>query len=1096
MSSGSKKVTVGYWYRMLFGYGWCKGPIDAFLELRGGGRTAWKGVVTQTSRIYVDAENLWGGKKREGGLQGYFDVQLGESDQVVNDYLRARLGADQPTYRGKAIGVWRGGRYGAMNPYPKPMEFKLRRILRGWDNDECWYPEKAEITSMDAPPDFTLTWTRTTNSPHTFTSPSQVSGWSHNPNDYSTEAAGWHISWPTGNGATGIAWLHISAPGGVNREFHLDVKVNYDDSGKVIGVKGVTIGGATAPPVVQGYPRSEGVRVIVPAHSGAFAGYVAFACVDARDIETGAGLGSPSNHRMQVSSTTVISTLSAMNPAHILYDSITAADMQGEPVGMLNEESFVAAADQLFSEGFGLCTTYDPDAETVEEFQQRICNVIGGSLTQSRINGQYYLDLIRDDDTGSIPIITADDILELKWEPVPLTEVINQITVEWFDPERKEHRSTPPIQSLGAIQAAGRVIPEVMRYPEIPSESLALRVAGRDLQARSTPLTRFTLTLNRRHGIWALRPGKRFRLQSPQDGFADVVCILGDIDTGTLTSGRITIKAVQDVFGMPDTVYVEAEGGQAPPQNLPPAASPHQRLIEAPYVELVANMSGAELTEFPGDAGAMMAMASRPISGLNYSIWSAAEGAELEDNGSGDWCPVARVVEEADYLDTDFTLTSGSNLGDVAVGDWALWDEEIIRIDAIDPELNLLTVGRGCADTVPHKHAANSLIYFCGDWGATDDVQYVDGETVTVKLLTRTSSAELSIENAKELGVKMRQRQLRPYPPAGVKINSQDYPEQIFGDIVLRWAHRDRPMQADKLIDVRAPSVGPEPGTSYVAELYSASGNVPLLVESDITGDTTASLTPPGEGSYRVELYSSRDGLPSWQRYSYIVRVGDGPEPDPHWDNVVSLLHLDGDLMDETGRVWGVIGKPSFEHVEPIYGTGSFKTNGNDAAETANHELINNNNDPYCVEFTFKAVSLSTFGTHNPLFWSYSNGPYGDSLIGIKSSTGLFVQLHSGSHSWIITENLAPITIGVKYHLAITYDGSDLRVFLDGVLVYVGVGIKIQTPTRPLRFGTAAEGRYMQGSNHIYDELRITKGVARYTENFTPPTEPFPNFGP
>lgn len=214
---------------------------------------------------------------------------------------------------------------------------------------------------------------------------------------------------------------------------------------------------------------------------------------------------------------------------------------------------------------------------------------------------------------------------------------------------------------------------------------------------------------------------------------------------------------------------------------------------------------------------------------------------------------------------------------------------------------------------------------------------------------------------------------------------------------------------------------------------------------------------------------------------------------DPHWDKVVALLHFDGDLTDETGRVWSVLGNPTFELVEPIYGTGSFKTNGKEAAQTANHGLINNYNDPYCVEFTFKAVSLDAFGEANPLFWCFSNGPYGDSVIHIYSATGLRVQIHSGAYSWIISEGLAPITIGVKYHLAITYDGSDLRVFLDGVLVYIGVGVKIQTPTSPLRFGTHAEGIWMQGSNTIYDELRITKGVARYTENFTPPTKPFPN---
>ena len=212
---------------------------------------------------------------------------------------------------------------------------------------------------------------------------------------------------------------------------------------------------------------------------------------------------------------------------------------------------------------------------------------------------------------------------------------------------------------------------------------------------------------------------------------------------------------------------------------------------------------------------------------------------------------------------------------------------------------------------------------------------------------------------------------------------------------------------------------------------------------------------------------------------------------DPHWDKVVALLHFDGDLTDETGRVWGTLGLPTFEYVSPIYGAGSFKTNGKDAAQTANLGLINDNNEPYCIEFTFKTISLDKYGAINPLFWCFSSGPYGDSVIGVKSSTGLFAQLHSGTNSWIVENNLAPILLDTVYHLAITYDGSDLRIFLNGSLVYRGIGLKIQTPNSMLRFGTLAEGWYMQGSNHIYDELRITKGVARYTANFTPPDKPF-----
>ncbi|MEQ6331537.1 LamG-like jellyroll fold domain-containing protein [Pseudomonas chengduensis] len=859
MSSGGKKTTVGYWYRLLYHFGLVKGPVDAFLEFRAGDRTAWKGQLTQSERISVNAENLWGGEKSEGGLSGEMDIMMGEPTQGPNAYLASELGSNQPAYRGKVSALWRGGRWGAMNHYPKAAAFKLRRILKGWDNDECWYPDKASIPMDTQVPQFTLSWTKTTGNVHTFSAPSEVSGWSHNPDDYAADPVGTSISWPTGVGATGIAWLHINAPGGVATEFHLDVKVNYDDSGKVIGTRGVSIGPATAPPDVATFPRAEGVRVVVPAHGAPFYGYVAFACVDVRDIETGATIGTPTNHRMLVSSTAVISSLEAMNPAHILYDSVTASDMQGEPVGMINDASFRAAADQFYSEGFGLCTTYE--GGSIEDFQQRICDIIGGSLTQSRVDGEYYLDLIRGDYVlGSLPIITADDIVEFSHEPSVLTEQPNQVTVEWFDPEAKADRSTAPLQALGAIRAAGQVIPEIRSYPEIPTERLALKVGGRDLQAYSTPTSRYRLTINRRP--FDLRPGRPFRLQYPAEGIGDMVCVLADIDTGTLIDGRIRIVAVQDVYGFPSTVYVEPEPGLAMPPIEQPVASLHQRLIEAPYIELVANMTRADLALFPDDAGVLLAIATRADKGLSYSVYSAAEGEEYAVNGSGEWCPSAVIVEAAGYMSpAEFTITNGTDLAEVDVGTWALWGDEIVRVDALDVEAGTLALGRGCADTPPAKHAAGSRIFFCGDWAGTDGREYVDGDTVRAKLLTRTSSDELDLIAAPELSLVMDQRQFRPYPPARLRLNDDPYPSQVDGDVSISWVPRDRLMQADKLFDSTMGAVGPEPGTTWSVRCY-----VNGVLDSSVDGLTvTDYLWEPSSnaGVGRVEVRSVRGGLAS-----------------------------------------------------------------------------------------------------------------------------------------------------------------------------------------------------------------------------------------
>lgn len=865
MSSGPKKQTIGYWYRLLYHFGFSKGPIDAFLEFRGGDRTAWSGELTSSGRIHIDKPKLFGGEKSEGGLVGDFDVMFGESNQQANDYLTANLGPEQPTYRGKATGVWRGGRYGAMNPYPKPASFKIRRILKGWDNDAPWYPGRAEIIMSPGAvneADFGPTSSGWRYRVVPLADTADYSSASYDDSSWSTgqapfaSAAGHPYSEDTGFPAiSNTSWplntkiwirrtFNVGAVGTVSLIVFVDNYATVWVNGHLVLPRTGTISSPSGPIFTH--------VIDIPANF-LIAGNNVIAVL-------GEDFGTYSYLSIKINATGN-SYLVGMNPAHILYDSITAQDMAGEPVGLINDASFRAAADTLFSEGFGLCTSYEFDT-SIEDFQQRICDIIGACLTQSRVDGQYYLDLIRGNYVlADLPILGEDDVIEFSRTPTSITEVTNSITVEWFDPEAKEDRSTAPIQTLGAIMAAGGVIHETKTYREIPTEDLAIRVGQRDLQAVATPINRFTLATNRR--LFALRPGQAFRLQMPSEGIADMVCVVGDFEDG----GRLRINAVQDVFGFPSTVYIKPESGLALPSDSVPIASAHQVLIEAPYVELVTSLSRADLNAFPGDAGAIMVAATRPTTGRNYSLWTAATGESFDQYGLGDWCPSALVVEAAPRATAPFscTMSGGTDLTNVTVGTWALWDSEIVRVDALDPTAMTLTIARGCADTVPVLHAAGSRIYFCGDWGISDAREYVDGETVQAKLLTRTGTDEMSLDAATALSVVMHRRHYRPYPPAAVTVNGAINPGDQAGQLTVAWHWRDRLLQDDRLFDQTQGDVGPEAGTTATIRFFRGAT---LLQTMSGLSTSPASYTPPEVGgAFRIEVETVRGGLTSSQMW-------------------------------------------------------------------------------------------------------------------------------------------------------------------------------------------------------------------------------------
>lgn len=563
-----------------------------------------------------------------------------------------------------------------------------------------------------------------------------------------------------------------------------------------------------------------------------------------------------------------------MNPAHALYYARTHSEIGREPIENMNDASYRAAADTLHEEGFGICTSYDPSSESLEEFEQRICRLIGGSVSRSLVNGQFYLDLARGDyRIEDLPVLTDDDIISFSAQPATLDSAINSVAVRYFDPCRKEDIITPPVQALGLIDAFGP-IHQVIDYREIPSGPLALIVAEREVRATATPKVSFELVVMP-DAILGVRPNMPFRLQAPRHGVVDMVCLLGEKEAGTLKSGAMKLRATQDIYGMPQAAFAAVEPGIDTTPDPTPYPVIEQAAFEAPYIELVQRIDRANLEVMPATAGYVLTVAAAPPQGgRSYRVAVSSQGRPHEiEESSETWCPSVVVESASGPQASVISLTAMTGAGSILPGAAALWGREIVRVDAIDVEAATITLGRGCADTLPEAHAAGSRIWIYDAFAGSSVDEYTE-EVLSIKLLTETGAARLAVDDAPALYVAIDGRAARPYPPAGVTINDMAWPDSVEGDVRVAWLHRDRIGQAERLVDQAAPSIGPEAGVTYTVRWY-LDGEL-VHTEADIIGNS-ASYTPEAAGVLDIEVESVRDGLASIQRFEHSVDFTPAP---------------------------------------------------------------------------------------------------------------------------------------------------------------------------------------------------------------------------
>lgn len=220
--------------------------------------------------------------------------------------------------------------------------------------------------------------------------------------------------------------------------------------------------------------------------------------------------------------------------------------------------------------------------------------------------------------------------------------------------------------------------------------------------------------------------------------------------------------------------------------------------------------------------------------------------------------------------------------------------------------------------------------------------------------------------------------------------------------------------------------------------------------------------------------------------------IGKGGARDPYWSNVVLLMPMENNFTDAKGHSLSLNGTPviSSSGNPAPYGTncGSFG-NGNCAAFTDSddwHLGINN----YTVEYWIRPTAADLIGDYGGIHviinqrsgdnngkqWGLSNGKLFHWLDGVT----------------VVRSTGTSLVADTAYHIAFSRVGSFLYCFINGVLDQtIAYSYSLANTSAVMVIG-GEQIEYGQDFFGTLKDVRITKGVGRYSSNFTPPTLPYP----
>lgn len=904
-------------YDFLFSidFGLCHGEIDSLNQVWVKDRKIWCGVCESRNTYWIENVDLFGGDDGEGGVKGYMEVYTGTDSQKMSAKLAGKYGRTPdtaPGYRGLAHVLFtgkgdRGWVWTTNNPYLPATAFHITRRPRGLPETTAMiYPFDhydgsgnpvqvdpfltaiPEIIDAQSLPD-------PVNVISNFTIDLPSYGYTDNMIDNGNLA----VSIDGGGDAHFIGLAGTGPAGGV-----MTTTVTFRDANGTAIQSGVPAGGVTG----SGVMSFDGPEVLIPATTRTIdvhTNYVLTLPFFSRWGDTwfdsnihvqgteGTGTAEPSDWHCQIydeldpdaeeePENEGLALMPNANPAHIIYECMVNEDWgKGEDPANIDYASFVDAATTLYGELFGLSFMWVRQ-DTIESFIENVLSHINAMLFIAPASGLWTLKLLRDDyDAGAARVVDEYNCVAKNRKRRGWGETINEIVVEYTDPI-SEDGATVAAHNMANVAVQGGVNSETRSYRGIRDKWLANIVAKRDVQESGYPLYSATLEVDRT--FWDVSPGDVLKLSWAEDGIANMIVRVFQVDYGSRKDRTIKLEVSEDVFALAQTSYVETQtsewydGRQTPS----PLDAQFGMGIMAPLI----TGAGVALADLD---------AEYPATGVlfwgdhNYKrVLDIALYTEVTDKTGATSIGSVKSVLPTESLVLDIALAEEATSvihedyidqvryeprpGDFLVLGSSEDLHEIVMLYSYNAGTLEWTVARGIYDTIPRAWPIGTRLWDFQIGTNAEGVERTVGETRTWRLLPRMSEGRLDYADATDLTLTLSDRPYLPFRPADTELDGNgfallDYSASAtpVSSITATWANRHRGMEDSLVQKWEDSNITPEAGQTVTLEVYDDTDTLQNTI-TGLTGTSHVLNYPADLGGVNygyVRFLSERDGFTS-----------------------------------------------------------------------------------------------------------------------------------------------------------------------------------------------------------------------------------------